>query len=326
MTHRALITGVTGFAGGLLAEHLRECGDAVLGCSPNGKWCPESTPAVANRVELVAWDLADPQGPSESARRQIERFQPDVIYHLAALSVPDECGVSDPTAEAVAVNVEGTRRVVELAASLPSPARLLFTSSSMVYAPVEAHSALVAENARLEPVNGYGKTKLAAEEIVLDACRQHGLDAVVARSFQHTGPGQDGRMMLPSWARQFASAANGPIEVYTLEAKMDLSDGRDVVRAYRLLALRGQSGLFYNVGRGACSTSGEVFAMLRRLADPTGTRPVVQTRPGARQNPIADISRLVAATGWRTRIPLLRTVRDTLDWWQRHASGNAGDA
>lgn len=317
MPHRALITGVTGFAGGFLAAHLLDCGDAVLGCSHEGAWPAGSNRGVAERVGLLRWDVARPDGLNADSRRRIEQFQPDVIYHLAALSVQEDCGHDEPTAEAVAVNVEGTRRVVELAAGLPFPVRVLFTSSNTVYAPVEPGAARVSENAPLGPRTAYGKTKLAAEELVRRAANGQGCQAVIARSFQHTGPHQDPRMMLPSWARQFA--AGGRVEVHTLDARMDLTDVRDVVRAYRLLAERGLPGEAYNVGSGREITSGQVFEILHALADPQ--RPYIETQPGLRQNPVADNARLVAATGWQAEIPLDRTVADTFRWWRENIEG-----
>ena len=126
--------------------------------------------------------------------------------------------------------------------------------------------------------------------------------------------------MLPCWTWQFAAGC-APVEVYTLDARMDLSDVRDVVRAYRLLAERGRPGEVVNVGRGVARSSGEVFAILRKLADPD--RPVVQTRPGARQNPIADVARLLERTGFQATLPLEQTVADTLAWCQQRVSLSA---
>ena len=331
MPQRALITGASGFVGGFLAEHLLECGDAVLGCSPDGRWMAGNEPDAADSLELVPWDLGHPQGLAEADRRRIEQFRPEVIYHLAALSVPEDCGRDEPTPKATAVNVDGTCRVLRLAASLPRPARVLMTSTSLVYAPVEARSARVDERARLGPWHGYGKSKLAAEEEARRAARQQNCDVVIVRPFQHTGPRQDSRMMLPSWSRQFAEGGTEPVRVYTLDARVDLTDVRDVVRAYRLLAEHGRRGEVYNVGRGVEHRTGDVLGMLRELAG--SDRPVVQTRPGFQQNPIADITKLVEATGWQAEIPLEKTVADTFHWWQRQLarkkslphSGNLGD-
>ncbi len=318
MPHRALITGIPGFAGSFLAEHLLGCGDAVLGCSPDGAWEKNSPAALQQQVELVAWNLGTEEGIPARARRHIERFAPDWIFHLAAISVPEDCGSDRPTPEAAAVNVDGTRRVAELAASLQGRPRLVFTSSSHVYAPVDPASPRVDEDAPLGPKRAYGRTKLAAEREVGRAIEQHGCDAVIARSFQHTGPRQNTRMMLSQWAEQFARGGDRPVEVHTRDAQIDFTDVRDVVRAYRLLAEHGRCGAVYNVGSGISRRTGDILDLLREMADPS--RPVVEVRPGFKQDPIADASRLARATGWRAEIPLEKTVADTLCWWRKQVS------
>jgi len=314
MAFRALITGVSGFAGCHLAEHLLQCGDAVLGCSPKGQWEPSSPQELADRVELVPWDLGDATSISPQALQRIEQFRPEGIYHLAAMSVPKDCGDNEPSAAALAVNVEGTRRVLQLAGSLPSRPRVLLISSSHVYAPVSAASPRVDETAPLGPQWGYGRTKLLAEAEARRAIEQDGCDAVIARSFQHTGPRQLPPMMLAAWARQFVAADTGPVEVHTRDAYIDLTDVRDVVRAYRLLLEHGRTGEIYNIGSGKSCRSGDVLEILQQMAGP---RRIVELHPGRKQDPIADISRLVGTTGWCAKIPLEKTVADTLAWWRQ---------
>jgi GDP-4-dehydro-6-deoxy-D-mannose reductase len=311
MPQRALITGISGFIGGHLAEHLLASGDAVLGCTSRGTWRRDSPAAVVDRVELVAYDISREDGLATASRRAIERFRPTCIYHLAALSVPQDCGDAEPSSAAIAVNVDGTRRVLELAAALPSRPRLLFISSSHVYAPVRPEAPRVAETAPLGPTRGYGRSKVAAEEVVRHGC---GSDVMIVRAFQHAGPRMDARLMLSQWSRQFLADNARPIEVYTRDAHIDLSDVRDVVRAYRLLAERGWAGEVYNVGCGVSRTSGAILDILRRVAAPS--RAVVETRPGFKQGPIADVSRLAARTGWSPAIPIEQTVADTWAWWQ----------
>jgi GDP-4-dehydro-6-deoxy-D-mannose reductase len=314
VARRALITGIGGFAGGFLAEHLLACGDAVLGATLDGAWEANSAPGLAGRVALLGWDLAKPDGLSDDSRREIVKFQPDCIYHLAALSVPDECGDDRPTPLAMSVNVEGTQRVLELAASLPSAARIVTVSSSHVYAPVSATAWRVDETAAIAPARGYGKTKLAAEELVRRAVSQHGVDAVLVRPFQHAGPRQNIKMMLAQWASQVAAGGSAPISVQTCDAFIDLTDVRDVVRAYRLLAEHGRRGEVYNVGSAMRRRSGDVLDMLRRMAN--SSRPVIESNPGVKQDPIADITRLQQMTGWQPGITLETTLSDTLAWWQ----------
>jgi len=238
---RALITGVSGFVGGFLAEHLLDCGDEVLGATPDGRWLPTSPPELAGRVELVAWDVGRDDAPDDASRRRIAEFAPTHLYHLAAISVPAACGDQEPLPHAVAVNVDGTRRVAELAVSLPSRPRVLLASSSHVYAPVDPERPWVAESAPLEPRSAYGRTKLAAEHALRRAIETFGIDAVIDRSFSHAGPRQDGRLLLAQWARQVAEGRD-VIEVRSLDAWLDLSDVRDAVRAQRAVMEHGRSG------------------------------------------------------------------------------------
>lgn len=313
---KALITGITGFAGGHLAEHLLAAGDEVLGCSASGAWPPGAPDELRRRVPLWAWDLGDPAGLAAQTREQIEAFAPDCLYHLAAISVPEDCGQDEPTPRAMTINVGGTGRVVELAASLAGRPRVLFTSSSHVYAPVSAARFRLDEEAPFGPRRPYGMTKLAAEQVLLAAAREQGLDVVIARAFQHTGPRQSSRMMLPEWAAQLARRGSEPVLVYNRDTHLDITDVRDVARAYRQLVELGVAGATYNVGSGVSRRSGDILDLLMERAG--STREIVELNPGRNQDPVADNRRLVAQTGWRPEIPLERTVADTLDYWLRH--------
>jgi GDP-4-dehydro-6-deoxy-D-mannose reductase len=311
---KAFITGMSGFVGGYLAEHLLALGDEVLGSSRSAQWPSWAGDDLRRRAPLVAWDIGQPEPPLE-ARRQIAAFMPDCIYHLAALSVPGDCGTIEPTDRALSVNVGGTRRVVELAASLARPPRVLFVSTSHVYGRADRDHHRFDEQTPTNPHRAYGKTKLLAEREVRRAIAEQRLDAVIARSFQHTGPRQEPRLMLPEWAAQFAQPGDGPVRVKHLDTWIDLTDVRDVVRAYRLLIERGERGGIYNVGSGMSRRTGDILLVLARLAG--STREVVELAPGDEcWDPIADIGRLQAATDWRPEVALERTVAETLADWQ----------
>lgn len=325
---KALITGITGFVGGFLAEHLLAAGDQVLGCSTGGGW-PRDNPerrspasSVRERIEVLPWNLGAASGLDPHTRDRIAAFAPTCIYHLAAISVPGFCGADEPTAQALAVNVEGTSRVLDLAASLSPRPRVLFTSTSHVYAPSKPGGRMN-EAASLGPRRGYGKTKLAAEERVAAARREYQLDCLIARAFQHTGPRQEPEMMLPEWCQQLVADDSGPVRVRSLNTWIDLSDVRDVVRAYRLLVERGESGGIYNVGSGVPRRTGDIF---QRLIDLAGSSRAASelSAVGEKWDPIAEIGLLTAKTGWRPEIPLEKTLADTLEYWRRREAPQLG--
>lgn len=312
---RAFITGVTGFAGSHLAEHLLAAGDTVLGCSQKGQWDACQVGETCAQIRLLAWDVAS--GVTSQVQEQVAAFQPDVLYHLAAISIPADCGSDEPTPQAVSVNVDGTRSVVELCQALDRQPRMLYSSTCYVYAPVTADNAIVNEGSPLGPPRGYGKTKLAAEEVLRDATSNSGVDAIIARSFQHTGPRQSPRMILPDWVTQLLRTSD-PIRAICLDTYLDLTDVRDIVRAYRRLALDGISGSVYNVGSGLSRKSGDILKIMQASAG--SDREVIELEPGHRQHPIADNSRLREQTGWRPEIPLERTIEDTLDFWRQRGT------
>jgi GDP-4-dehydro-6-deoxy-D-mannose reductase len=310
---RSLITGITGFVGSHLAEHLRAAGDAVLGVRRDAGVPMHFDPAVLAGIPIVDWNVGAGE-PAAAVRQTIEAFAPDVVFHLAALSIPRDCGTDVPTPAALQTNVEAVRHVVAFTQTLTRRPRIVFASTSHVYAPIDPARPVVAESDPLGPRNAYGKTKLAAEQLLEEAGRRGEADFVVARLFSQSGPRQDGRLMLAEWAAQFVRG-DDPVQVLSLDVTLDFLDVRDGVRALRLLALHGASNGIYNVGSGTARTSGEVFRALQQAAG--DERQVQELRPGARSEPIADVGKLVAAAGWSPEVPIERTVADALDDWRR---------
>ena len=194
---RALITGITGFAGQYLAEHLVDCGDEVVGSTYLDPWSRDVAEAVRRNVPLVEWNLTEPL--PAAARVQVERLAIDWIFHLAAISVPGDCGGVEPSPLATAVNVDGTRAVLALAhVARPAAARAGDQQLARICAGSSADHPRVAEDAPLGPTGAYGITKLRCEQLCREAVSR-GLDVIVARAFQHAGPRQLAKFMLPEW-------------------------------------------------------------------------------------------------------------------------------
>lgn len=306
---RALVIGAEGFAGGHLMAHLRDQGDEAIGTM---RPLPGAAPG-----ELLPLEIRD----RDAAAKLLQEVAPDLIFHLAALTFVPE-SMRDPLGT-FAVNTMGALHVYEAAQRLPRSPRFVFISTSEAYGHVQPHEVPVGETRRLDPRTPYAASKVATELALRSLANLPGRpEWVVLRSFNHTGPGQAPSFVCASFASQIAAIEAGRqepvIHVGNLKAERDFTDVRDVVRAYRLAALRGSAGCVYNVASGQCRSIASVLEALlgmvsveiRVEVDPDLLRPVdmpVMT---------GDASALRAATGWRPQIPFERTLQDLLDHWR----------
>jgi GDP-4-dehydro-6-deoxy-D-mannose reductase len=301
---RALVTGAAGFVGCHLVRTLVADGCEVFGTLQPG----HAAPSGLGTVRWVEMELTS----SASIDAALAEARPDRVYHLAGQASVGE-SLRDPLAT-WEVNATGTLRLAE---AIRGSARLLFVSSAEVYGVVPDDRQPIHESTRLHPTNPYAASKAAAEMAVLEAAHAHGTHAVIARSFNHTGPGQDARFALAAFARQLAAiragAAEPVLRVGNLQARRDYLDVRDVVRAYLTLLERGESERTYNVASGGAHSMAELVELLVGLSG-TGAR--VEVDP-ARVRPL-DVPLLsgeasaLRALGWSPAIPLRQTLADLL--------------
>jgi GDP-4-dehydro-6-deoxy-D-mannose reductase len=280
-----LVTGAGGFVGTHLLELL---GDDV--------------------VPLEA-DVTHPGALADS----IGDIRPRALVHLAALSWVAESW-REP-ARVWEVNVVGTVHVLEAVRRERPEARVLVVSTGEVYG--RAEQIPTPEDAPLAPVSPYAASKAAAELACAQA-REAGLDVVVARAFGHEGPGRDERFAVGSWTRQLAElelAGGGALRVGNLDVERDITDVRDVCRAYRLLLEPSVPADVYNVATGKPVPMSRVVDLLVGMVDcAVAVEPDPERlRPADIPVLAGDASRLERATGWRPEIPLERTLADTLE-------------
>lgn len=251
-----------------------------------------------------------------AVRAAVCEARPDVVYHLAGLA---HVGSSwDEPEEYFRVNAAGTLALLEAARrSRPAP-RVLLVSSAEVYGTVKPEEMPLGEDRPLRPVSPYAASKAAAELVGIQAHLGHGLPVIVARPFNHAGPGQNPSFLVPAIARRVLEARQAGthlLRVGNLSPRRDVTDVRDVVRAYRLLAERGEAGEVYNVCSGRDVAVEDV---VRRLIDLAGADVRLEVAPEL-VRPVdvpelrGDPSRLRAATGWEPRIPLDDTLRAALE-------------
>ena len=285
MSRHVLVTGAGGFVGRHLLELL---GDAALSADV---------------------DVTD----ADAVAAAVRETQPRAVVHLAALSRVAESW-RDP-ARFWEVNAVGTVNVLEAVRRERSQARVLAVSTGEVYGRTERLP--TPEEAPVAPVSPYAASKAAAELACAQA-REAGVDVVVARAFQHEGPGRDDRFAVGSWARQLAAlelSGGGALMVGNLDAERDITDVRDVCRAYALLLQPSVPAEVYNVAGGRSVPLTEVVEMLAGLARVpiTVEQDPERLRPADLPVQCGDSSRLRATTGWKPEIPLERTVSDMLE-------------
>lgn len=240
---RALVTGANGFVGRHLIDHLLEAGDEVVGTYLAAGPAAPSNP----RCEFVTLDVND----SDGMVSVLKRCRPEVVYHLAGMAfVPDAEASFD---RVVDVNVCGTANIFRNCHLLDLGATVVCISSAEVYGKVLPTELPIKESSSLKPATNYGLSKLMAELVSERYDRQGTVRAVIARPFNHIGAGQDPRFVAPSFALQLANLSRSDgakaIQVGNLDARRDFSDVRDIVRGYRLAALKGRGVFNFGSGR-----------------------------------------------------------------------------
>lgn len=292
---KAIVTGASGFVGHHLCSHLQAQGDEVIGL---------------DRSHDATFDVVDRQSVFDAFAGN----EAEVIYHLAAAS---HVGRSwEAPVETLRVNVEGTQNVLD-AARAAGVRRVLVVGSAEEYGLAANDWERVSEDAMPQPSTPYGASKVAASFLGLQAYVGTGQEVIRTRSFNHTGPGQVPDFVVPSIARRIAEAERSGTDEITVgrtDTIREVNDVRDVVRAYRLLVLRGEPGTVYNVCSGVGLTIGAIVDRLLALArrplracqDPRLVRAVDVPRL------VGDPTRLQAATAWAPLIPLDTTLADVL--------------
>jgi len=239
---------------------------------------------------------------------------PAAVVHLAAAS-----SVADSWRDGLEVwrvNALGTVALLDAVAAEAPGARTLVVSTGEVYGPTPDRPAR--EDDPVAPLSPYAASKAAAEIAAGRAARVAGLDVLVARPFQHTGPGQDERFAIGSWTHQIARLereGGGELEVGDLTIRRDLTDVRDVVRAYRLLLDPAAPAGTYNVASGRAVPLAAVVETLVGLARAPVTIRENPARIRRVDLPVlaGDPGKLRAATGWEPALNLERTLADALE-------------
>ncbi|MGE0488110.1 MAG: GDP-mannose 4,6-dehydratase [Vulcanimicrobiota bacterium] len=263
---------------------------------------------------------------TESARlkTRVSELRFERVVHLAGVSfVPDS--FADP-ARTLAINLGGTLNLLQALDAIGFTGCLLYVGSGAVYGEVEPEHLPVLEERPLRPPTPYAVSKVAAEALCYQWSRTSPYRIVMARPFNHTGPGQSERFFVPGLARQLVEIQAGRrecrLELGDLGGSRDFSHVADVARAYRALLENGHNGEAYNVCSGRETRLLEVVRRMQALVGlalpvTSGQR---SHRPSEQKRMVASFQKLNAHTGWRPEHDLDSCLRDVLEYWG-HSSG-----
>jgi len=315
---RALITGITGFAGSHLAEYLlAEHPDVEVFGTYRWRSRMDNIEHLRAKIKLLEADLRD----LTSVHAALDRARPDFIFHLAAQSfVPSSWTAPNET---LTTNIVSQTNLFEAIRSLRLDPVVQLACSSEQYGLVHPDEVPIKETNPLRPLSPYAVSKVAQDYLGYQYFQSYGLKAIRTRGFNHTGPRRGQVFVTSNFCSQVAAIELGQqepvIRVGNIEAIRDFTDVRDMVRAYWLAVNHGKPGEVYNVATG---TGIRIRDMLDRIIALANVEVRIEVdperlRPSDVEILIGDSSKFRADTGWAPRIPFEQTLRDLLDYWRR---------
>jgi len=314
---RALITGVTGFAGSHLAEYLlAHQPDVEVWGIYRWRSRMENLEGVRERLRMIECDLRD----FTSVHHALAQARPDYIFHLAAQSfVPSSWKAPNDT---LVTNITGQTNIFEACRFLGLDPVIQIACSSEEYGMVHPDEVPISEQNPLRPLSPYAVSKVAQDMMAYQYFESYGLKTVRTRGFNHTGPRRGDVFVESNFSKQIVSIEYGlqepVIKVGNLEAVRDFTDVRDMVRAYWLAVTKAKPGEVYNVATGSGIT---IQDLLDRLLALSGAKVRVEEDPD-RMRPsdvlrlIGDASKFRRDTGWAPEVPFDQTLRDLVSYWR----------
>jgi GDP-4-dehydro-6-deoxy-D-mannose reductase len=293
------------------------------GLAVTGTYLNTTPPDHLADIEWLKCDVRD----AGAVRNAVKATRPDGVIHLAAMSVPVQANADPITA--YQTNVMGALHLLEAVRREAPACRVLLISSCHVYGNQPLPETGLCEELPLLPVDVYGATRAAGETAASVFRRQHDVDVVIARPFNHSGPRQQPKYFVASLARQVARVACGTappeVQLGNVDVVRDFSDIGDVVRAYATLMAVGKRGQAYNVCSGRPVSLRSIFEMMREISgcDLRIARDPQKMRPAEVPTIFGDPSLIRKTTGWAASTKLEDTLRRTFEYWKEHSSAQA---
>lgn len=314
---KVLITGITGFAGSYLAEHLLSAGKYDV----SGTYLFEDSlinvKNIKSKLHLVKGDLSD----KKNVFKIIKDVSPSIIFHLAALTSPFD-SFNNPT-QTLMNNISSQVNLLEGVREFNLfNTKILIISSADIYGLVKKEDLPIDEQTPLMPTSPYSVSKIAQDFLGLTYFLSYNLKIIRVRPFNHIGPRQSPQFVVSSFAKQIAEIEKGKrkptLYVGNLEAKRDFTNVKDMVRAYIAAIEKGKIGDAYNIGSGV---SYKISDILNKLVSMSSPKIKIEKeeelfRPSDNPELVCDATKFIKLTGWKPEISIEKTLKDTLDYWR----------
>ena len=279
---RALITGITGFAGSHLAEYLLSLNNIEVSGIFRWRSRTENIDHIRSKIKLYECDSKD----AVSVREVIKKIRPDRIYHLAAQSYVPMSWTAP--SETLTNNIISQVNIFEAVRAEIKDCRIQVAGSSEEYGLVYPSETPIKESNPLRPLSPYGVSKVAQDLLGYQYFKSYNLNIVRTRAFNHTGPSRGDVFVTSNFAKQIAEIEKGKREpviyVGNLEAVRDFTDVRDVAIAYYLSLEKGEIGEVYNICSGKGHKIKEMLSLLMAL-----TKHKIEIKPDPKRMRPSDV-------------------------------------
>ena len=240
--NKILITGITGFTGKHLEAFYQRKDYDVYG----------TTFSISENPNHFLCDITK----KEEIKSLLKEVNPDYIIHTAAISFV----AGDNQNQMYNVNVFGTLNLLDsIVESQINPKKIIIASSATVYGGI---APILSEDMCPAPVNHYGNSKLAMENMVKNYFNN--LHIIITRPFNYTGIGQTENFLIPKIVKHFKEKAEF-IELGNTKVYREFNDVNFVVKCYDQLLLSSVSSVIVNVCSSRTYSIGYIISCLEEI-------------------------------------------------------------
>jgi len=245
---------------------------------------------------------------------------PDAVIHLAGQTFVPEA-FRDP-ARTLHINLLGTLNLLQALKARGFTGTFLYVSSGDVYGQVSEDRLPITELQPPAPRNPYAVSKLSAELLSLQWGMSEGWPVLVARPFNHIGPGQKDSFVIASAARQISRIKLGlqapRLQVGDIDVTRDFLDVGDVISAYLSLLEKGAPGQVYNICSGREQSIRSLIEQLGDIAqvDVQLIQDPARLRRAEQRRVCGSPAKLQQATGWTPETTTQQSLRAILSDWE----------